>query len=128
MTVHRMIAGLFVLLLAACGGGGGNSPTGPTNSTGNTSGTGNTAPGANQVIATSASVFNPVSLTVTKGTTVTFTFESVEHNVTFDATTGAPANIGNTSNGSVARTFSNAGSFGYQCTLHSGMRGTIVVN
>ena len=127
MTVHRVIAGLSVLLLAACGGGS-NSPTGPTNSTGNTNGTGTPAPGANEVIATSGSVFNPVSLTVSKGTTVTFTFESVTHNVTFDATTGAPANIGNTSSAAVTRTFANSGSFGFQCTLHSGMRGTVVVN
>ena len=62
-----------------------------------------------------------------KGTTVTFTFQA-EHNVNFDAVTGAPANIGNTSSGSIQRVFATAGTFGFNCTLHSGMRGQVVVN
>jgi plastocyanin len=65
---------------------------------------------------------------VTKGTTVTFTFQSVEHNVVFAAATGAPANIGNTSNGAVARDFATAGTFGFDCTIHSGMHGSVTVN
>lgn len=112
--------------LAACGGGGSgyNAPTstytpGPTT---------NNPPPANTVIATASITFNPATLTVTKGTTVTFTFESVGHNVYFDAVTGAPANITDVlSNTSVTRTFNTAGSFGYECHVHSGMRGTIVV-
>lgn len=127
MTVHRVIAGFAVLLLAACGGGG-NAPTSPGNGTPTGYGGTPTAPGANQIIATTGSVFNPVSLTVAKGTVVTFTFESLRHNVTFDATSGAPANIPDTSDASVTRTFANSGTFGFQCTIHSGMRGTVVVN
>ncbi len=131
MTFHRRIltTAPLLLLIAACSGGGGGS-TSPTGTTGTTSGGGNTptTPGTNQVLATNGNVFNPSSLTVTKGTDVSFTFSAVTHNVTFDVRAGAPANIGNTSNQTVTRNFGTAGSFPYQCTIHSGMTGTIVVN
>jgi len=86
------------------------------------------APVANEIIATSASTFNPASLTVAKGATVTFTFQSVEHNVVFDAVTGAPAGIGATTSNAVQRVFATSGAFGFQCTIHSGMRGSVTVN
>ena len=126
MNAHRLLAGFVVatVVATACGGGG-DSPTGTTNNNGN--GT-PTAPTANQVIATSGSVFNPSSLSVSTGTTVNFTFESVTHNVTFDSKPGAPANIGDTYSSSATRTFATAGSYPYQCTIHSGMRGTVTEN
>ncbi|MBI3567367.1 MAG: cupredoxin domain-containing protein [Gemmatimonadetes bacterium] len=127
MNVQRVFGGFVasVVLCAACGGGGGSnsSPTAPNNYGGGT-----TTTAANTVIASAGNAFNPNSLTVAKGTDVTFTFESVTHNVTFDNVAGKPADIGNTSGTSVTRNFATAGTFGYQCTLHSGMRGTIVVN
>lgn len=118
-----------VALTTSCGGGGG-SPTSPAASNVPTGGTPATpaAPSANEVIATTSSTFNPTSLTVAKGTSVTFTFQSVEHNVVFDAVTGAPAGIGNTASSAVQRVFANAGTFGFQCTIHGGMRGSVAVN
>lgn len=72
--------------------------------------------------------FSPKSLTVSKGSTVTFAFRDVdtEHNVT---STGSMRfkRIGSRSSGSVARTFSHAGTYRYACTLHPGMSGRIVV-
>jgi plastocyanin len=125
-----ILAGL--ILLASCGGGGGGSPTSPapgaTTPTTPPAPTAPTTPAASEVIATSSNSFNPTSLTVARGTTVTFTFQSVIHNVTFANVTGAPANIANTSNSAVTRTFSTVGTFGYDCTLHPGMTGTVVVN
>ncbi|MHB8839226.1 MAG: cupredoxin domain-containing protein [Gemmatimonadaceae bacterium] len=109
----------------SCGGGGYNSPTSPN--PGSNPGTTST-PGANEVIATTSNTFSPSTLTVAKGTTVTFTFQSVQHNVNFANVAGAPANIGTTSNSGVQRVFATAGTFGYDCSLHSGMTGTIVVN
>jgi plastocyanin len=124
-----VLAGMVVL--TACGGGGG-SPTSPapgaTTPTTPTAPTAPTTPVANEVIATTANTFNPTALTVARGTTVTFTFQSVIHNVNFANVAGAPANIASTSNGAVTRTFSTAGTFGYDCSLHSGMTGTVVVN
>ena len=134
MRVVPKLCGALVLvvLAAACGGGGGSggdSPTSPYNSpSGSNPGSTPVTPGANEVIATGDNVFNPATLTVTKGTTVTFTFQAVTHNVTFAAVTGAPANISNAANASAQRVFSTAGTFGYDCSLHPGMHGQVVVN
>ncbi len=120
-----------IVFTVACGGGGGDYPTSttPTNNYPPTTPptTTTTTPAANEVIATDGNAFNPATLNVSKGTTVTFTFQAVTHNVTFANTTGAPANIGNTSNSQVQRVFTTAGTFGYDCTLHPGMHGQVVV-
>ncbi len=116
-------------IATACSGGGGSggSPGGATSRPGSTP-TAPPGPQANTVTATTSITFNPSVLTVPRGTTVTFTFESVGHNVFFDTQAGAPANIPEVlSNTSVARTFAAAGSFGYECHVHPGMRGTVVV-
>lgn len=127
MRLHSF-SSLAVLALAAsaCAGGGG--------SYGNTSGnptspyTPPSTPAANTVVATASITFSPASLTVTTGTTVTFAFESVGHNVFFDAKAGAPSDIPQVlTNTSVTRTFSTAGTFGFECHVHPGMRGTVIV-
>jgi plastocyanin len=128
MPPIRIFAVLFIVaVLSACGGSGGSAstPTDPYGSTSNS--TPNTPAGTNEVVATVSSAFNPTSITVAKGTTVTFTFQA-QHNVTFATAAGAPANIGNTSSGSVQRVFATAGTYGFDCTLHSGMHGQVVVN
>lgn len=116
-----------LVLLSACGGGGGGdgSPTAP--GTPGTPGTPVT-PAANEIIATTSNTFTPSTLTVAKGTTVTFTFQATTHNVNFASVAGAPAGIGNTANSGVQRLFATAGTFGYDCTLHPGMNGTVIVN
>ena len=127
--MRRSIPPLLTLALAAACGGGGSS-TGYTASTPTSPGTPvtPTTPGANTVLATPSITFNPASLTVTRGTSVTFTFQSVGHNVFFDAVAGAPADIPNVlTNTDVARTFSTTGTFAYACHVHPGMRGTIIV-
>ncbi|MEA2155350.1 MAG: hypothetical protein QOE11_1490 [Solirubrobacteraceae bacterium] len=72
--------------------------------------------------------FSPKTLKVSKGATVTFAFRdgTTVHNVT---STGAKhfKSIGNRSSGSKSRTFASAGTYRYQCTLHPGMTGRIVV-
>jgi plastocyanin len=84
-------------------------------------------PGATgSVDATTQNSFDPKSVTITRGGTVTWTFATL-HNVTFD-TQGAPGNIADKSSGAAALTFPNAGTFNYHCTIHGqGMNGTIVV-
>ena len=72
--------------------------------------------------------FSPTSLTVAKGTTVTFTNNSgVTHNVVFDNAAPAGGDIGSISSGSQTRTFATAGSYPIHCTLHVGMTGSITV-
>jgi plastocyanin len=73
--------------------------------------------------------FTPSTITVPVGTTVTWQWQGTTsvHNVTFDAMVGAPTMIPNASSGSASRMFSTAGTFGYQCTNHLNMTGTVTV-
>src|SRR4030095_4318089 len=77
------------------------------------------------VTATTGTQFQPTPVTIARGGTVTWTFETL-HNVTF-FTAGSPANLPNTPGGSVSRTFTNAETFNYTCTIHPGMNGSVVV-
>ena len=84
--------------------------------------------------ATSASIdaqpidaFSPASVDVAVGATVTWNFQAT-HNVTFAFAPGVPSDISDTPSGSAARTFTQAGTFNYQCTLHPGMTGTVIVH
>lgn len=81
------------------------------------------------VNATNSLQFTPTPVHLTVGGTVTFKFASIQHNLFFDnAPTGAPANIPNlTSNTSVTRTFNTAGTFVFNCHVHPGMSGTVIV-
>jgi plastocyanin len=48
--------------------------------------------------------------------------------VIFNAVTGAPEDIvGVNTSTIISRTFSTVGTFPYQCTIHSGMTGSVVV-
>jgi plastocyanin len=107
---------------SACGGSGGYGSTSPTPTTPNT------PPVADHVNATASLAFDPSTLNTTVGHTVTFKFGSVGHNIYFDATTGAPADIpGVNSNSSVTRTFETAGTYTYSCHIHPYMQGMVVV-
>jgi len=74
-----------------------------------------------------AFAFDPRSVDLARGGTVTWVTATVPHNVTF-STTGAPQNISAWSGGSQSRQFTESGTFEYSCTLHAGMAGTIVVH
>jgi plastocyanin len=71
--------------------------------------------------------FNPVTITVVAGTTITWTNkDAVAHTVTSD--TGAFDSGSIAANGTYSRTFSTTGTFAYHCTFHAGMNATVVVN
>jgi plastocyanin len=72
--------------------------------------------------------FSPKSLSVSKGAAVTFVFrdDSTVHNVV-GVGRKRFRSISNRSSGSLKRTFTSAGTYRYQCTLHPGMTGRITV-
>ncbi len=120
-----ILAGAVLVVAAACGGGaaatpggGDNPPSTPAAAQGCT-GSGGTP------VAIAGSAYDPASVTVAKGSTVTWTnTDGTTHTVTFDA----GPDCGRMSQGAtVSRTFSDAGSFAYHCTIHSFMKGTVVV-
>ncbi len=87
-----------------------------------------TLPNAATVTAgANTNVFTPGTVAIARGGTVTWTFGALTHNVEFGGTAGAPTNIPITTNASVSRTFSSAGTFNYLCSLHPGMVGTVIV-
>jgi len=119
--VLALTAGTATITVTGTSGGVSKSGTTTLTVTG-------TLPNAVTVVSGAASNdFTPANVALARGGTVTWTFGPLVHNVDFEGKAGAPANVGNTTNASIARTFANAGSFGYVCSLHGGMNGTIVV-
>jgi plastocyanin len=117
--ISRPYALTFLALLSACGGSAPSTVTAPPPGP---------PPMTATVNATPAIAFNPTPVNIAQGGTVTFAFGSVAHNVYFDAAAGAPADIpGNNASANVSRTFMSAGTYVYNCHIHPGMSGTIVV-
>ena len=126
-----LIAACAIAMCAACGGSGNSSGTGATA----------TAPAPGPTITAAAPAvravegtgdprtawrFDPQTVTVAAGATVKFTNSGAEtHTVTaddgsFDAGTVDPGQT-------VTLKFDHAGSFGYHCSLHPWMTGTVKV-
>ena len=80
------------------------------------------------VNATATNTFTPATIDIARNGTVNWIFASVTHNVNFGGTGPTGGNIGNTANATVSRTFTVAGTFNYQCTLHGGMTGQVIVH
>lgn len=130
MKMHMGMCLAVTLAAAACGGGGGkDAGTGPYGTTpGSGTPTSGTPPASNTITATTSNTFNPSALTVARGTTVTFVFEAVTHNVTFAGGSGVPSNVPDSYSTSVQRQFNTAGTFGFTCTIHgSYMAGQVTV-
>lgn len=72
-------------------------------------------------------MYSPETITVKKGTTVTWTNQdSAPHTVTADNGNGPDS--GTLENGkSYSFTFNSVGTFSYHCTFHSDMKGTVTV-
>ncbi len=71
--------------------------------------------------------FAPFTTTINRGGTVVYEFPSEPHNVIFNAANGAPQDIQITANRRVPRTFNVSGNFPYDCTIHPGMSGVVIV-
>ena len=73
--------------------------------------------------------FSPPTLVVAPGATVIFAlgFDGTGHDVRFNATPGAPADIPVLARQYVPRTFTTAGNFNYICPTHPQMTGVVTV-
>jgi len=71
--------------------------------------------------------FNPSSLTVAKGTTVTWTNNNnVAHTIVSDS--GAFSSSELAKGGSFSFTFDSPGEYPYHCSIHPSMKGKVIVN
>lgn len=83
-----------------------------------------TQPSTTNAIDIKDFAFNPDTITVTKGTTVTWTNkDSAPHTVKGTAFTSETLNQGQ----SYSYTFNEAGTFEYQCGIHPSMRAKVIV-
>lgn len=125
MRPPRILVALIVVL--ACGGG--QEPTSPGGTGGGGGGggggTGGGAPGPTAAVSVQNNSFSPSSARVLIGGTVTWTFTTAGHNVSFSDGTAGSGNL--TTNETFARNYPTAGTFPYNCTNHAGMNGTVIV-
>ena len=101
--------------VVACGGADAVAP--PDTSTGGS---------ATAVVSTPGNTFSPPFTTILVGKSVRWEIRGAAHNVIF-STPGAPANINIITNADATRTFNTRGTFPYDCTVHPGMSGEIIV-
>lgn len=98
----------------------------PNNSTGTTVNQtpAQTSPATSNTVDISNYSFNPPSLTIKKGATVTWT----NHDSTLHQIKSATFNSAALSNGqSFVFTFNESGTFDYSCAIHPSMQGQIIV-
>jgi len=121
------MVGVLVSALAACSTTPSTTPTPTLTGTATPTPTPTGTPtGIVNKVSIQGFAFNPSSITVSVGTTVTWTNnDSVTHTVTSD--TGAFSS-GNLNPGQTfSHTFNQAGTFAYHCSIHTSMHGTVVV-
>jgi len=99
-----------------------NTPT-----TGTTGGTGGTSgPGPNEVFI-EGMAFNPSSISVAAGTTITWTNkDAIAHTVTSNSNLFSSGSIG--FGGTFSFKFTTAGTFPYFCSVHPSMVASVTVN
>ena len=86
-----------------------------------------TTPAAPNSVAINGFAFDPATLTVTKGTTVTWTnMDSAAHTVVASGNAFTSDNLNNGQ--SFTHTFNEAGTFEYKCGIHPSMSGKVIVN
>ncbi len=127
---HHLVASLglaatLALTVAACGGAATSSPATAPPATQAPAST--AAPAGSDAVTIAGFAFAPASLTVKVGSTVTWTNkDSATHTVAWDD--GSKGSGSLTAGGApYTQTFATAGTFAYHCSIHSSMKGTIVV-
>ena len=112
----------FLLLLTAClaAGCGSDVRVTPPDTT--------TVPTATVAdVFTPGNTFSPFSTTIKVGGSVRFNISGDQHNAIFGKVAGAPADVNIVKDVVVTRTFTTRGTFPYDCTVHPGMSGRVVV-
>ena len=135
MRVNQLLGVASLVAMTVCGGGsggGGGGGGGGYNVTDPGTGYGTVpstcTPTGNTICMTGSLTFSPGALTITKGSSVTWSNTTgVTHTVTFD-TGGAPASSGQIASGTFVAVFATTGTFAYHCAIHGqSMSGTITV-
>jgi plastocyanin len=88
------------------------------------------APPTTAAVLVENNSFSPQSVVIGSGGTVTWTWNSggVQHNVTYTSgPTPRPTNSGTKGTGDHSNTITIVGQYGYACTLHAGMTGSVTV-
>jgi plastocyanin len=83
--------------------------------------------GASKSVIAPEFQFQPATVDVSAGGTVTWSFGGIHHTVTF-TTAGAPEDVPVLQDGSATRTFPSNGIFGYRCAIHTSMSGLVRVH
>ena len=139
MRVQHILGVASLVAMTVCGGGGGSGGSGGSGAGGggsNITDPGNgygtppaaCTPSGSTICMTSSLTFSPATLTITKGSAVTWQNSTgVTHTVTFD-TQGSPASSGQIASGTFSVAFPNVGTYAYHCSIHGqSMSGTITV-
>jgi plastocyanin len=111
-ALRLLLPALAVLVLAACSGGGDGAAAADA-----------TPVKTSEVVAKNTR-FNPAAIEIPAGTTVTWRFQdgAVPHDVKGDGFESKTQ-----SSGTYRHRFDAPGTYAYRCTLHSGMKGRVVV-
>ena len=123
-----LLLGCLALALVAAGcGGGGDDNGGGGGGSGDNAAPAPSASGGGGSVTMKDIKFNPSTVNVKVGDTVTWTNDdSVGHDVTGDGfKSGSAGGIGGGT--TFKHKFDKAGTFKYQCTVHPGMTGEVVV-
>ncbi len=102
-------------LVAGCGSDAGVTPSDTTTA------------GMVADVFTPGLVFSPFSTTIKVGGSVRFNISGDQHNVIFGKVAGAPADVNVVKDVVATRTFNMRGTYAYDCTVHPGMSGRVVV-
>ena len=88
------------------------------------------APPSSGAVSLQNIAFNPSSIVVKSGSTVTWTWNdgTIQHDVTFTSgPSPRPPDSALMNSGTHQGTFTTVGTYGYHCTQHAGMSGTVTV-
>ena len=126
--VRAAAATALIASVAACSSGGTTGTAGTTAAKSEAPVTGPTGTATDKVEVKDFA-FKPGTIKVKAGTTVTWTFDDTSEHTVASKTgeTEIPQSAHLAGGKTYTHVFATAGSFGYHCTLHNSMTGTVVV-